>query len=139
MIILPFIYLLSLKVITGAPRFLVNQIYISITTGEEEHLFIYLLTICASSFVKCLCALIPFPSRSKLYSSPALCPQRITWTEDSRVLRLPFLVHPVGNHHQMLRVRKRETGGYRGSFCAGRLQGWLTLSTRGRNSCRAAL
>ena len=50
-----------------------------------------------------------------------------------------ILVHPMGNHHQMKRVRKKERMGIPWLSLRWMTAGWLTLSTRGHNSCRAAL
>ena len=110
-------------------------------TNEEEHLLICLLAICASSFVKCLCVLVSFPSRSKLYS-PALCPWRLTCMGCSRRLLCPqvsvLVLSPMGDSHWEIRIREKGRMGipWR-SLCEVRA-GWLTFSTKRHNSCQAA-
>lgn len=105
------------------------------TNNEEEHLFVYLLAICVTSFVKCLCVLVSFPSRCKLYSSiPGGSLAQKTLVSSDFHFVLPYGRHPLEG-----KSRKEERMGIPWLLLCWVTAGWLTLSTKGHNSCHIAL
>lgn len=103
--------------------------------------FSCLLDIWASPFVKCLCVLVSYPSRSKL-CSPALCSWRLTCIGCSRRFQSPqasVLAHPMGEPHQEIKSQKKERMGKPWLFLEWVTASWLTLSPKGHKSFQAAL